>query len=582
MDEKKQMSDKEIEDIPIEEISFDDIPQKKLEENPGEAKEATAAKGEVVAENNSEATEKVVEETIEEKAFEASREKIEEAKVAEKSAEGKAFEEEGKESTPEEGTREQVQEAAAPKKAHNRKKLVGIVASVFVALLAIAYGVGVFYYKDHFYHNTKINDIDFSEKTVAEVEQTLTKEVNEYNLMLQERDGVVEYIKGSDIGLQLVFDSSFEDLLKSQNPFGWIVGWFKDSDYRVGSSIQYSQEKLDSSILGLKAMNEVLMIAPQDAYVDWNPKQGYFTNPGVKGTQIDKTILVQEIKNAITSLADTLNFEEKNCYVLQKIDENDERMGKAVAQLNKISQSVVNYNFGGQTEVCNGDTIRNWLSLDENYGVVIDSEKAREYIDTLGDKYNTYKTTRQFTTHGGKVIEITKGDYGWRMNRADMTEDLVATVQQGGAHTKEPLWLQTANTMSAQDWGNTYVEINLSAQYLYFYKDGQIIVESNLVSGNVSAGHTTPGGIYSLKWKEKDRILRGQIQEDGKPEYETPVSFWMPFNGGIGMHDATWRGSFGGSIYLTNGSHGCINLPYSKAEAIYENITSGTPIICYY
>ena len=87
-------------------------------------------------------------------------------------------------------------------------------------------------------------------------------------------------------------------------------------------------------------------------------------------------------------------------------------------------------------------------------------------------------------------------------------------------------------------------------------------------------GTITPEGTYKLKYKDKDSVLVGE-------NYRSPVSFWMPFNGNIGMHDASWRYSFGGQIYMTNGSHGCVNLPYSLANDIFYNIDEGTPIICY-
>ena len=90
-----------------------------------------------------------------------------------------------------------------------------------------------------------------------------------------------------------------------------------------------------------------------------------------------------------------------------------------------------------------------------------------------------------------------------------------------------------------------------------------------------------PDGIYSLTYKEKDRILRGKKLDNGKYEYETPVSYWMPFNGGIGFHDANWRSKFGGAIYQTSGSHGCVNLPPAKAAALYDLVYTGIPVICY-
>ena len=99
-------------------------------------------------------------------------------------------------------------------------------------------------------------------------------------------------------------------------------------------------------------------------------------------------------------------------------------------------------------------------------------------------------------------------------------------------------------------------------------------MESDFVSGNVSKGHDTPTGAYGLTYKTTDAVLRGQ-------DYETPVKYWMPFAGDVGMHDATWRKTFGGSIYKTNGSHGCINLPLSVAEKIYNTIDKGYAVMVY-
>jgi len=114
-------------------------------------------------------------------------------------------------------------------------------------------------------------------------------------------------------------------------------------------------------------------------------------------------------------------------------------------------------------------------------------------------------------------------------------------------------------------------------------RNGGVIVESDFVSGRASMkDRITPAGVFSLYYKERNRVLRGTKQPDGSYEYESPVKYWMPFNGGIGLHDASWRSKFGGTIYQYSGSHGCINLPTSAAAAIYENIEAGMPVVCFY
>ena len=134
--------------------------------------------------------------------------------------------------------------------------------------------------------------------------------------------------------------------------------------------------------------------------------------------------------------------------------------------------------------------------------------------------------------------------------------------------------MQTALVNHENDIGNTYVEINLTNQYLWFYKRGKIITQGDVVTGNVSRGNATPQGTYTLNYKQKNATLRGD-------NYNSDVKYWMPFNMNIGIHDASWRSSFGGNIYQISGSHGCVNAPEYLAKKIFENIEPGTPIICY-
>ena len=141
--------------------------------------------------------------------------------------------------------------------------------------------------------------------------------------------------------------------------------------------------------------------------------------------------------------------------------------------------------------------------------------------------------------------------------------------------SRHPEYSQKAASHSGNDYGNTYVEINLTAQHLYFYANGKLLVESDFVSGNAAKGWSTPAGAYSITYKQRNATLKGQ-------GYATPVSYWMPFNGGIGLHDANWRKTFGGTIYKNGGSHGCVNLPPAVAKTIYENISAGDPVLCYH
>ena len=144
---------------------------------------------------------------------------------------------------------------------------------------------------------------------------------------------------------------------------------------------------------------------------------------------------------------------------------------------------------------------------------------------------------------------------------------------------RTPLFAQTAKSWENGDMGDTYVEVDLTKQHLWMYIDGELIVESDFVSGKMTKDRRTPPGTYTVYFKKSPAVLRSNKPGDS---YESPVTFWMPFNGGIGFHDSSWRGSYGGEIFWNNGSHGCINLPYGAAKTIYENIEKGFPVICFY
>jgi lipoprotein-anchoring transpeptidase ErfK/SrfK len=125
------------------------------------------------------------------------------------------------------------------------------------------------------------------------------------------------------------------------------------------------------------------------------------------------------------------------------------------------------------------------------------------------------------------------------------------------------------------DIGNTYIEVDMGNQKLYAYLDGQLLVETDIVTGNVKKKMSTPEGVVYVNKKQRNRTLRG-------PGYASFVKYWMPVKGGIGLHDASWRKEFGGEIYKTNGSHGCINIPRNVMSEIYENFEVGTPVIMFY
>ena len=474
---------------------------------------------------------------------------------------------------------EATPEKAALKAEHrkNGKKAAWIAACTAGILLVAAGGVYVGMsqkYKTRFFPNTQINGVDASGKTAAEVQELIAEGVNGYTLTIDERNNQTETIAGTDIKLHAEFDGSLEKMVATQNPFAWL--WhMKQEEYTIGTMVAYDDAALESQIRNLSCLDPEKAVEPVNAKIsEYVSGQGYSIEPEQEGTAVEAEKLTQAVTGAIENLQDHLSLEEADVYKKPTVLKDDASLAEQLDKMNKYAKMSVTYQFGDSTETLNGDQIHAWLIANADGSVSVDSSKVSEYVSEMAKAHNTSNKAKTLKTSYGSTIQVSGGTYGWKINQAAETEALAAIIASGESTTREPEYSQKAASHGANDYGDTYVEINLTGQHLFFYKEGKLVVESDFVSGNLAKGWGTPAGSYPLAYKQKNAVLKGE-------NYRTPVNYWMPFNNGIGMHDAKWRSSFGGTIYKTGGSHGCINLPPSVAKTIFDNISAGTPVICY-
>lgn len=459
-------------------------------------------------------------------------------------------------------------------KSVNIKKRIIIGIIISISILLIIYLSTSLYFMKRFYFGTKINGVSVTGKTTEDIQADILAESEAYILKLKQRDNIEENINGSDIEYKYNLENKIEDLKDNQSAFGWIYGVFNTSDYKLEKKVSYNDELLKKKFRSLNCFKNDNIIKPESAKIEYENKE-YVIKDEVQGNKVNKDILYKKVKEALNNKVDEINLEEIECYEKPKYTVASKEVVNAKNTLDKYIGSVITHKFGDNKEVLNGDSIHNWLDIDKNFKVSINEEKAREYVNSLSIKYDTYGATRNFKTSIGTTVNVSGGDYGWLINYSEETEALINAIKDGKKEERQPIYAQTAVAYGANDFGNTYVEINLTTQHIWFYNDGVLITEGPMVSGNADSKHATPPGIYSLTYKEKNATLRGE-------NYAAPVSYWMPFNGDIGIHDATWRSKFGGQIYITDGSHGCINTPYDVASKIFEYITQGTPVICYF
>jgi len=452
------------------------------------------------------------------------------------------------------------------------KLVKGIIIS-FCAVLVIYLGLSI-YFSNHFYFGTKINGISVSGKTVEAADEAIASSVETYTLELTERGDVKEQIQASDIGLKYNAEGKTQVLKDSQNSFGWVFALFKKEDSQMNDIVSYDEDLLKGVFNKLSCLDSNKVIEPKNATLEYKDKV-YGISEEVSGNKIKKDILYDNVVNAILKDEKTINLEAIDSYEVPKYTKDSKEVTDAKDTLNKYLTTKITYSIDGASEFLDGDTIHKWLGVDEDFAVIINENKIENYVDTLGSKYNTAGKTRDFVTTLKTSTKVSGGNYGWIIDRYGEVQDIIASIKDGQVITKEPKYSSTTISHNTNDIGNTYVEINFTKQHLWFYKNGALVVEGDVVTGNVSKGTATPTGVYVLNNREKNSTLKGE-------DYAVPVGFWMPFNQGIGIHDAIWRTEFGKTIYLTDGSHGCINAPYELAKTIYENIQVGTPIVCYY
>ncbi len=459
-------------------------------------------------------------------------------------------------------------------KKKNSKWKMGQKAVVVLTAVAVVYiGFAVFF-QNHFCFGTRIDGIPVGGRGVKSVENLIKEEIDNYTLTLVGRENMVETIAGSDIDLEPVFDNEVSGLLAEQKGYGWGVILFRGQELELDKVVSYDADTLRKLIGELDVAADKNQREPVNAtYSAYSEESGYTLVPADYGTTIDENKLQTAVADAVASLEEELNLSDSGCYVEPDVTDDDEKLLALIDDLNCYVGTTIIYEFGEEKEVLDAQIIHTWLG-DEDGKISVDEEAVLAYVKELGKTYNTAYKPKEFETSYGKTVTITNGFYGWRIDSEGELAQIMEDLSAGESVTREPVYLQTANSHGETDYGDSYVEINLTAQHLFLYKDGELVIETDFVSGDVAKGHSTPTGAFGITYTTKDAVLRGE-------DYATPVTYWMPFAGDVGMHDATWRRSFGSNIYKTNGSHGCINLPLSAAKTIFENVEKGYPVLVY-
>lgn len=451
---------------------------------------------------------------------------------------------------------------------------------LITVLLIVILGIYLFqanFFKSHYLPNTTANGTDISSLTKAEAEKVLVAKSAKEQFDIVENGQAWQEIPKSQLGIEYDYGKDLEKILQNQNNYTWVTAYLKTNEQKL-SDASLNEESLTSFVTTLE---KDLTALNKDRKVSTNAtikkgEAGFEIVPEVQGTNLDTKKVIARLKEDLAAGKSSLDLKE--FVVKPTIAADNADLKKNLAEVSTVIDQETAYLINGETITIPKETISSWISYDQkNNQVDLDKEKVRAYVASLGDTYNTSTNSTKFKSTKRGEVTIPAGSYSWTIQTDTETEELYQAILAGQGVNRSPIIAGSASVGSPLI-GNTYVEVDLQNQHMYFYKNGDLVLDTDIVSGKPTT--LTPPGVNYLWKKERNSILRG-TNDDGS-KYAEPVDYWMPIDWtGVGIHDSDWQPAYGGELWKTAGSHGCINTPPAVAAKLYEAIDVGTPVLVF-
>ncbi len=460
-------------------------------------------------------------------------------------------------------------------------KIFLLVLFVSILLLGIGYlGVSHFY-SQRFAYGTWINGIYCTGKTVTEVNRMLAEQTEMEDIQIIDISGQTSVICSEMIGMRVDYNGQLTKILESQSPYLW-AGKLQQNFQQITLEPKYI---FSESLLSETVEKSNIVNSANSKIQDIEIRRGDNGFELYDGTTdlLDVDKVVKTIREAIYKGEFAINLAEKGCYTNLELTGEMQKKVELYQQIREFQDIGITYDMGDALIEIGPDIVADWISVDENGEFLLDEngklilrkDGIAEFISDLALEYDTYGSTRSFQTTGGETIEITGGTYGNELNQEAEIIYLTDAFLNDIREIHVPSYKKEAYVRGKDDIGDTYIEIDMTMQKMYYYEKGELLLETDVVTGSVEEGHKTPEGVNYVYYKSRNTILKGK-------DYESFVKYWMAVKGGIGIHDASWRKKFGGQIYIKNGSHGCINTPGDVMKELYNAVEKGTPVVMFY
>lgn len=451
---------------------------------------------------------------------------------------------------------------------------------IFLSLIAMYLGLA-YYYADGFSYNTWINGVYCTGKSVNEVNDELLKQFDYEGLTVIDSDGRSYTILPEEASLSFDFNEALTIYLECQNPYLWIDNLTGNAGKKTLKPVmKYDEAAFEEKVCGFAFFHEG---ADEKGIVEIRKgEQGYYLVDGcshVLNEEKAKTL----IREAFEGCEEKLDLARAGCYEELPMTEEMRRNLAVWEKIKAYQDCGIVYQFGEDQVPIDSSVVCDFIMTDETGNFVLDEagnlctdeEKVYTFVDRLADEYDTVGGVRQFQATRGEIVTVEGGIYGNKIDRNAEKEYLLQAFLENRKEVHEPVYLQMARNQGKDDIGDTYIEVDMTSQMMYYYENSELKIETPVVTGNTSLRRGTPTGTNYVYNKQRNRVLKGA-------DYESPVKYWIPVKGAIGIHDASWRSNYGGEIYKTNGSHGCINTPLDKVSELYDMVEIGTPCIMFY
>ncbi len=456
----------------------------------------------------------------------------------------------------------------------NKKNKEILILSSLLIVLLVWLIPGMIRNKSIFMKNTIINGVNVSgldiKSTKEKIENSAIGE-----LTIKKRDGKEEKLSLEGVVKKDVSENSLATVLGNQRGLLWPKYMLLKDKHNINLKSNLNKDQLDKKIASMNMIINPAIQDPQDAYVK-QTDTGFQIEKEVTGNRVELEKLKNIIYMAIENGEDVVDLANQDVYKKPKITSKSPEILAQLEGYKKFEGIELTVDFVNANEKLNFQNIKDYLSFNQDGEMVFNDDAMYKAFESYANKYNTFGKVRDFNATNIGPIKVggsSTDSYGFQLD-IRKTMDAVKEAFKNNKKEVVAVWKIPALVRSdAGDIGNTYIEVDLTRQHMWYYVDGKLALESDFVSGKSST--PTPVGLNRVWHKEMHATLTG-------PGYRQPVTYWMPFNWvDCGFHDAGWRRGFGGQIYQSGGSHGCINMPPAKAKALYNMVKLDTPVIVY-